>query len=91
LRIKYLQWDEQNIEHIERHHISQNEVQEACKGKIWFRKGRDNRYIILGQTYSGRYLFLVLRPLGKGEFRPITARDMTESERRLFLRKVKQL
>ncbi len=55
LRIKYFQWDDKNIEHISRYHVSQKEFEEACKGKIWFRKGRGKRYIVLGHIVVGIY------------------------------------
>jgi len=89
VRIRYLDWDHHNIEHIRRHHVSPQEVEEVCKGRFWFRRGRDRRHLFFGQTYAGRYLFLVMREVEKGVFRPITARDMTERERQTYRKKVR--
>lgn len=89
MRIKYLVWDNENIKHILRHNVTQKEVEEVCKGRFWFRKGKDKRCIFFGQTFSGRYIFLVMRDLAKGNFRPVTARDMTEREKKSYRKKVK--
>jgi uncharacterized DUF497 family protein len=85
--IENLQWDEFNINHISRHNITPEEVEEVFfNGDISPRieRGRNNRYYILGQTFSGQYIFVVSEYLGKGKIRPITARDMTASERKRF-------
>lgn len=89
MRIKYLDWDNENVDHISRHNVNEKEVKEVCRGRFWFRRARDERYILFGQTYSGRYLFVVVQSTGKGVFRPITARDMTSGERRFYRKKVK--
>jgi len=41
----------------------------------------------LGETLDGRLAFIVLRRLLGGLIRVVTARDMDNSERRLFRRK----
>lgn len=85
--IESLQWDEININHISRHNISYEEVEEICFNddiNPRIERGREDRYYILGQTFSGRYIFVVIKYLGKGKARPITARDMNNSERKRF-------
>ena len=85
--IESLQWDEININHISRHNISYEEVEEVCFNddiNPRIEKGREDRYYILGQTFAGRYIFVVIKYLGKGKARPITARDMNNSERKRF-------
>lgn len=89
MRIRYLKWDRDNIEHIRRHRVTQEEVEEVCKGRFWLRRGRDRRHLFFGQTYAGRYLFLVMREVEKGVFRPITARDMTEREKQAYRKRVR--
>jgi hypothetical protein len=37
-----------------------------------------------GQSCAGRYLFIVLEEESQGVFIPLTARDMSESEKRAF-------
>jgi len=41
----------------------------------------------LGETLDGRLAFVVFRRLVRGRIRVITARDMDDSERRMFRRK----
>ncbi len=78
------EWDEGNIEHILRHNVIPDEVEEACVNKPYVRKSADTRYLVYGITYSGRYIFIVGINKGKGIFRTITARDMTEKEKYLY-------
>ncbi len=81
------EWDEGNIEHILRHNIIPDEVEEACVNKPYVRKSADRRYLVYGITDSGRYIFIVGINKGKGIFRTITARDMTEREKYLYKRR----
>jgi hypothetical protein len=91
MKIKGLIWTSDRIEHIkERHGIYCDEVEEACELGYWIRKGRENRYLLYGQTENGRYLLVVLEYEFDGKFKVITARDMTDSERRLYLGRRKE-
>lgn len=67
------------------HQVSDDEAEEIflTKPKV-FRKG--GRFLAYGQTEAGRYLFVVFE-LRSGCIRIISAREMTEKERRLFRRK----
>jgi uncharacterized DUF497 family protein len=83
-----LLWDDWNTEHIDRHHVSPDEVDEVCLGMSAYvsRAGR-TRYQIIGPSYSGRLLVVFLDRLETGVFYPVTARDASDRERRLFQRK----
>jgi len=48
-------------------------------------RGR-NRYRLYGQTTGGRFLFVVLEHIQGTMYKPITARDMTEGEKRGYRR-----
>ena len=50
-------------------------------------RAKYGRYLILGQTEAGRYLTLVVAPLGGARGKLITARTMTDVERRFYLRR----
>lgn len=80
-------WDESNILHIERHQFTPEEVEEVFAGAYKVRRTRDRLYLALGETFDGRLAFVVFRYLSRGVIRVVTARDMDESERRLFRRK----
>jgi hypothetical protein len=47
------EWDEQNIEHILRHNVVPDEVEEACVNQPHVRKSTDKRYLVYGVTDSG--------------------------------------
>lgn len=55
---------EERIEHIARHAVTPEEVEEVCFGKSLVQRvkseGENTAYHILGQTETGRYLFCVV-------------------------------
>jgi uncharacterized DUF497 family protein len=64
-------------------------VEETCFSEDrHVRRGRDGLYKVFGQTQSGRYLLVVLADGGSGVCRVVTAREMTDSERRLYRRQL---
>jgi len=77
-------WDEWNIEHIARHSVEPEEVEEVCRSKNLFTKGRSGSYKMVGQTENGRYLTIILSLRPKGNFYPFSARDADDKERRRF-------
>ena len=88
IKIKAFQWDERNEGHIiERHNVTKSEAEEVFMGDPYFRIGRDGTRYVYGQTSAGRYLFIVYLYHGNGVARVITARDMTDGERKLYLRR----
>ncbi|MFQ5852921.1 MAG: hypothetical protein ACE5JU_20365 [Candidatus Binatia bacterium] len=88
LRIDSLEIDDLILEKIEsKHHISFTEVEEAClSDRRHMRRGREGLYKLFGQTAAGRYVLVVLANLGGGNWRVATAREMTDSERRLYVK-----
>ncbi len=82
-----LDWDDYRLDHIARHGVAPGEVWEVCEDPLHLahREERD-RYRVYGQTADGRYLFLVLEHQQGTVYKPITARDMTEAERRNYRR-----
>jgi len=84
MTIQNLIWDEWNVEHIARHGVKPEEVEQVCRSNYFFTKGRQNTYRVIGQTQGGRYLTIILAPRGQGDFYPVTARDADNKERRRF-------
>ena len=80
-------WDDDNVLHIERRQFTPEEVEEVFAGGYKVRRTRQRLYIALGETLDGRLAFVVFRRLSGGLIRVVTARDMEDSERRLFRRK----
>jgi hypothetical protein len=91
--IRELHWRPDRIEHIDRHAVSPEEVEEAVfddPSGVLLRVGPAERdpnetvYRYFGRTEAGRHLLVVLLYLGQGLALPVTARDMTPRERRTF-------
>lgn len=88
MRIEHIVWDSGSISHIARHGVGPDEVEEACfgGGRVIL-KTRFNRYILLGQADSGRYLTIVFAYLENKAIKIITARAMSEAERKYYKRR----
>ena len=90
MEIHEFEWDDRNIDHIARHYISADEVEEvAFDDEPWIRKGKNGTRYLLGQTISGRYLFVVYVLKAKGIARVITALDMDHKTKNLYKRRGK--
>lgn len=80
-----LRWTERNESHIARHGVTPLEVEEAVSGgRVIVTTGRNDTKIVLGCSYSGRYLLTVLSEAEDGREFVVTARDMTLKEIRRF-------
>ena len=87
------EWDDKNVEHIARHGVEPEEVEEIiyedCYRSLIVRgrrRGvRESRLIIYGQTCAGRYLVAVIAPSPRrGVWRAVTAREMGQPDRRRY-------
>lgn len=67
------EWDDANIEHLLKHNVVSDEVEEACINKPYIRKTAEGLYLVYGVSDDGRYLFIVGTNKGRGVFRTITA------------------
>ena len=94
-RIQELYWRADRVTHIARHGVTPEEVEDAVFGDhrgLLLRVGPAERnpdetvYRFLGRTSGGRHLLVALLYLGDGLAMPLTARDMSESERRRYQR-----
>ena len=81
-------WDENNLEHIAYHSVKPAEVEQVLWDDPWFEKRRGRqRYQVFGQTDSGRYLLVILDREYSSIFYVVTARDMTQAEKRHYQRR----
>ena len=90
--ISSIKWTDRTLEHIARHRVKPDEVEEICFNEDeapFIRSGRQNLHYIFGKTYAGRFLFAVVRFLRPGEVKVITARDMNPWEKNYFQRRGK--
>lgn len=80
LKVKGLIWDEWNKEHIAKHRLIPEEIEEACHGNFKVVESYRKRIVIIGKTKSGKSLIVVLspedrnlQPYGDSRYYPITA------------------
>jgi len=89
MKIENITWDEDTVDHISRHAVSPEEVEEvlfndSVSPRIM--RGKENRYLAYGKTNAGRFLLVVLI-IANRKTRIITARDMTDREKKFYRRK----
>ena len=88
MRIKALIWPDDRVEHIARHGVTPEEVEQVCFGRPFVQRakseGESPVYYVLGQSEAGRYLFCVVILFPDGNGFPVTARDMTAKEKRRY-------
>jgi uncharacterized DUF497 family protein len=90
MEINSFRWDIETVEHIANHLVNPDEVEDvAFDDEPHIRKGRHGRRYLYGQTIGGRYLFIVYVLNTRKEAKVITARDMDEKEKRLYLKRGK--
>jgi uncharacterized protein len=85
------EWDDHNLEHVEQHGISPDEVEEIFEAAVVLRRGGTDaadRFRALGRTAAGRYLVVIYQQLQAFYMRPITAWDMRPHERQIYDRQV---
>ncbi len=90
-RISSIKWTQENIEHISKHNVIPEEVEEVCFNEYenpLIKSGRDDLHYVFGQTEAGRYLFLVTKFLKRGQVKLITARDMNDWERKYYQKNI---
>ena len=86
-------WKDRFIDKIEaKHRVLVEEVEQVLFGNPHFRRARkghikgEDLYTAYGQTGGGRYLIVLFIRKEQVAALPISARDMTESERRYYER-----
>lgn len=89
------EWDEDNIQHIAKHGVEPEEVEEIvyedCHAS-WVVRGRRHgvselRWVVFGQTCAGRYMVAVVAPYPRRKlWRAVTAFDMRKSVLRRYQR-----
>jgi uncharacterized DUF497 family protein len=88
MKIRRFVWPEDRIDHIARHGVEPDEVEEACFGHSFVQRakseGENPVYYVLGVTNAGRYLFCVVIRFSDGTGYPVTARPMTDKEKRRY-------
>lgn len=88
MKIRELVWPVDRVDHIARHGVTPQDVEEVCFGQPFVRRGKSQGenpvYYVLGRTNSGRALLCVIIQFPDGKGYPVTARPMTDKEKRRF-------
>lgn len=91
LHIESLEIDDHILDKIEsKHGVTSEELEEACQSdERHVRRSREGLYKFFSQTTAGRYTLVVLVNLGGGRWKVVTAREMTDSEKRLYSKEMR--
>jgi uncharacterized DUF497 family protein len=88
VKIHELIWPEDRVDHIAEHSIEPEEVEDVCFGASLVLRakahGQNPVYYVLGETRAGRLLFCVVIQFPDGKGYPVTARPMTDNEKRRY-------
>ena len=81
IKIKFLIWNDWNIEHIKKHNVQIGEIIEAGKNLYFHRKTVENRYLAVGKSGT-RLLTLILNRKATGRYYLVTAFDSGKKDRK---------
>ena len=88
IKIKKLTWQGWNIEHIKKHRVSVEEVEEAAKNLVAHKRGYAGRFIAIGRSGT-RIIVVIINREKTGQYFVVTARDASREERRKVYEKEK--
>ncbi|MHB8646776.1 MAG: BrnT family toxin [Thermomicrobiales bacterium] len=82
-----IRWEEWNITKLAAHGIAEREVEQVLyRNPIWAPDPRhENRYKMIGYTYGGRGLTIIVAITEELELLPITGWDADDEERTRYL------
>lgn len=82
-------WDDDNIQHIARHGVSPWEAEDAALDPqaVKIHGSRGGRLAMIGMTESGRVLVVAVDREGRGLWRVVTARAVSQNEKRSYRRR----
>jgi uncharacterized DUF497 family protein len=84
-------WTEDSEAHIARHGVRPSEVEQTLYGRPRLSiRGRKETVLVLGTSNEGRHLLVVVAEASDGRDFVVTARDMTDTEKRLFREKAER-
>ena len=82
--MKKLIWNEWNIDHIRKHNVTVNEVEEAYKNKKFEIDSYSDRKKLYGLTNKGRMMIVIVSKENNKNLYVFSARDMSRKERREY-------
>ena len=88
MRIENISWDQDTVDHIARHSVTPEEVEEVLFNEIdlpRIMRGKEGKYLAYGRTEDGR-LLLVVWAFKNCKTKIITARDLNKKEKQIYKR-----
>jgi uncharacterized DUF497 family protein len=82
LLISRLLWGSWNVAHIARHEVVPAEVEEVCHGEPLAEQGKKGHIRLVGPTFQGRVLAIILEREEESSYYMVTARPASRKERR---------
>jgi len=82
MRRARFEWDQQNLAHLTRHSVDWDEAEAVVANDPLVLRTSDGKYLAYGQTDEGRYLLVVFIRKPGPLIRVITARDLTDREKK---------
>ena len=89
MKIEKISWDQETVDHISNHLVSPEEVEGVLFNEVdtpLMMRGKEGKYLAYGKTHGGRLLFIVWVSKYR-KTKIITARNMTEKEKRFYRRR----
>ncbi len=80
-----LVWDEWNREHIKKHKVTEDEVEEAYANEFGRSDSYQYRQAIYGRTRTGRLITIAVSYKKQTDPYIVSARSMSKAERRKYL------
>lgn len=87
MRRARFEWDQQNLAHLARHGVDWDEAEAVLAHDPLILRTADDRYLAYGQTDEGRFLLVVCIRKPGPLIRVITARDLTDREKKRYRRR----
>ena len=92
MEIYFLEWDDENEEHLARHGLTPGLVRQVLANRHITVENpkQEERVLLIGETHGGTLVTISLAPTrDPGTWRPVTGWSATEAERKLFRRHVR--
>ncbi|MBC8367470.1 BrnT family toxin, partial [bacterium] len=80
VKIRGFSWTRWTVQHISRHHVKPDEVEECFLERLEMRVHGSRRRTLIGKTLQGRYLLVVFSLKESGLIDVVTARDLSPRE-----------
>ncbi len=87
--VRYLIFDEHNLEHIKKHKVTREEIEQVGKNFLYHRRTHTGRYLAVSRVGT-RIITIVIRRESVNRYYLVTARDASKKERKDLYEKEKQ-